>query len=119
MGYAMSPRIAPPISCSKRSATVGYTCRICHGALDPSATTCPHCDSNIGAIGREVTIEMLDDVAVLEEMGFKLTDHQRQFLTDLWIMTMEEPPVEVEGLEIGFPDGYTIRFKTKRDEETF
>ena len=99
---------------------MGYTCRICHGHLDPSASTCPHCDSNVEAVGREITIEELDEVAVLEEMGLQITDKQRQFLTDLWVMTMEESPVEVEGLEISFPGGCTLRFRTKRvEEETF
>ena len=98
---------------------MGYTCRICHGDLDPAAITCPHCDTNIEAVGREVTIEMLDEVAVLEEMGFKLTDKQRQFIADLWIMTMEDSLVEVSGLEIGFPGGCTIRFRAKREEEAF
>jgi hypothetical protein len=98
---------------------VGYTCRICHGDLDLEASTCPHCDTRVGAVGREVTIEMLEEVAVLEEMGFKLTDKQRQLIADLWVMTMEDSAVEVEGLEIGFPDGCTIRFRAKREEETF
>jgi hypothetical protein len=66
-----------------------------------------------------MTIEMLDEVAVLEEMGLKLTDQQRQFLTELWVMTMEEAPVKVECLEICFSDGCTVRFRTKREEETF
>ncbi len=78
---------------------MGYTCRICHGSLDPGATACPQCDSNVSAVGREITIEQLEEVAVLEEMGLKLADKQRQFLADLWVMTMEEAPVEVEGLE--------------------
>ncbi|MFQ5893672.1 MAG: hypothetical protein ACE5H5_05100 [Nitrospinota bacterium] len=98
---------------------MGYTCRICHGPLDPAADTCPHCDSNIGATGREITIEVLEEVAVLEEMGLRLTDEQRQFLADLWVMTMEESPVEIEGLEIAFPGGCTIRFRAKGEEETF
>jgi hypothetical protein len=76
---------------------LGYTCRICHGDLDPAAITCPHCDTNIEAVGREVTIEMLDEVAVLEEMGLTLTDKQRQFIADLWVMTMEDSAVEVKG----------------------
>lgn len=98
---------------------MGYTCRICHGSLDPSAGACPHCDSNVDAVGREITIEMLDEVAVLEEMGLKLSDKQRQFLADLWVMTMEEAPVEVEGIELSFPGGCTVRFKPRREEESF
>lgn len=98
---------------------MGYTCRICHGDLDPESTTCPHCDTNVGAVGREVTVEMLEEVAVLEEMGFKLTDKQRQFIADLWVMTMEGPSVDVEVLEIGFPGCCTIRFRAKPEEETF
>lgn len=94
-----------------------YTCRICHCGLEPEAKTCPHCDSNIEAIGREITIELLEEVAVLEEMGLELTDKQRQFLADLWVMTMEDSPVDIEGLEIGFPGACTIRFRTKRKEE--
>lgn len=62
---------------------------------------------------------MLDEVAVLEEMGLKLTDKQRQFLTDLWVLTMEEAPVDVEGLEICFADGCTLRFKLRKEEESF
>lgn len=83
------------------------------------ATACPHCDSNVESVGREITIEMLDEVAVLEKMGLELSDKQRQFLTDLWVMTMEEAPVEVEGLEIGFLGGCTLRFKAKPEEESF
>lgn len=98
---------------------MGYTCRICHGSLDPAATACPHCDSQVLAVGREITIEMLDEVAVLEEMGLKLTDKQRQFLTELWVMTMEEAPVEIEGLELNFPEGCTVRFKARGEEESF
>jgi hypothetical protein len=98
---------------------VGYTCRICHGHLDPSATACPHCDSNVDAVGREITIEVLDEVAVLEEMGLEINDKQRQFLTDLWVMTMEESPVDLEGIEICFPGGCTVRFKARQEEESF
>ncbi len=98
---------------------MGYTCRICHGNLDPASKTCPQCDSNVNAVGREITIEELEEVAVLEKMGLKLSDQQRQFLTDLWVMTMEEAPVQVEGLEICFPGGCTVRFRAKREEEDF
>lgn len=62
---------------------------------------------------------MLEEVAVLEEMGLKLTEKQRQFVADLWVLTMEESPVEVVGLEVCFADGCTLRFKARKEEESF
>jgi hypothetical protein len=73
----------------------------------------------VGAVGREITVEELGEVAALEQMGLELNDRQRQFLADLWVMTMEEAPVEIEGVTITLPGGYILRFRAKQEKETF